>query len=71
MLNAQAAFCGRQDLPHFAAVTGMSNRGIQCQRLELMSGGMETNRSLSETGRAHAPAVGEYRAISGPQADAP
>src|SRR5882724_11342604 len=26
MLAAQAAFCGRQDLPHFAAVTGMSNR---------------------------------------------
>src|SRR5215470_17310791 len=26
MPAAQAAFCGRQDLPHFAAVTGMSNR---------------------------------------------
>src|SRR5215468_670716 len=26
MLAAQAAFCGRQDLPHFAAVTGMSNK---------------------------------------------
>jgi len=26
MLAAQAAFCGRRDLPHFAAVTNMSTR---------------------------------------------
>src|SRR6516164_5920145 len=26
MLNAQAAFCGRQDLPHFAAITEMGNK---------------------------------------------
>lgn len=26
MLAAQAAFCGRQDLPHFAAITRMSNK---------------------------------------------
>src|SRR5882724_11283285 len=35
------------------------------------SGGMETNRSLPETRCPDSPAMGEDRAIPGPQADAP
>jgi hypothetical protein len=38
MPNAQAAFCGRLVLPHFAAVTGMRTRRTQWQRLEFISG---------------------------------
>src|ERR1700751_486847 len=87
MLAAQAAFCGRQDFAALCrsyeneqqntCSRSPSNSPTQdspsysCFRTWGAARGMETNRCVSEAGRAYDPEVGASRTIPGSQADAP
>src|SRR5215472_16910096 len=51
MPHAQAAFCGRQGLPHFAAVTGMRNKAHSIAMATSRIHQRPADSCVSETGQ--------------------